>query len=45
VVVGTELGVPPGGMLSYVLNDEQAGGGWLHSALAAFSTVKALLPF
>jgi ribose transport system substrate-binding protein len=26
VVVGTELGIPPGAKLSYVLNDEQAGG-------------------
>ena len=26
VVVGTELGIPPGAKLAYVLNDEQAGG-------------------
>ncbi len=26
VVVGTELGIPPGDKLAYVLNDEQAGG-------------------
>lgn len=27
VVVGTELGIPPGDKLAYVLNDEEAGGG------------------
>jgi ribose transport system substrate-binding protein len=26
VVIGTELGIPPGGKLAYVLNDEQLGG-------------------